>query len=344
MATKGLKKNRIRFFYSIFFAGMYAFWLTSLPGALFKDRANYLIYAQYAGDKLSAIGSQFEVFREPLFLVFNKLLLLAFNDAVLSVNILVFIISFSVCFFCFYRLKSFIFGLVLLIFLFVQTQSLGMQLVTLRQGIGMAILVLLAPVLKNKLHILILLGICGFIHNSFFIVAMFYGIYWLMDQRLSWSYYFKLFIFILIGLVFSTVFFVLLSYVSAKQEYSNFDYSSGGGAFALWSLVLIYILIFKRKQSRNASIDQFLFDISVVGLVIYVTGYFLTPISGRIIGSFIPFIGLLLIKRAKTLDLIFFSVLFLINCYLYFNGAFEGFLDVPLEVFHRYLFSVSVLL
>lgn len=325
----------IRLLCSIALAVLYASWLSKLPSHLFKDRENYLLYAAYPNEFIDKLEFKSFLFFEPIFLYVNRLLLFL-NNPELTVHILVFFITFSIAFFCFYRTNNFLFGFFLLFFLFIQTQALGMQLVTLRQGIGMAVVLLTLPFFKKKSHLLLLLTVLGFMHNSFFIISLFYGVYWLIFSKLKSNNFVKTSWFFLFGIAFSLLFFILKQFVETKQDYEGFEFSSGGGAFLMWLIVFIYIYIFKSKISRSFY-SQAVFEISVIGLIIYLCGYFLTPISGRIIGFFIPLIFLTIINNFKTRDFVFLIIVSLVNLYLYVKGAFEGFLEVPLETFHKYL-------
>ena len=68
---------------------VYAYWLSDLPGHLFKDRDNYLIYATNAGDRLSYLWSEKTLlFYEPIFLIVNNILLV-FNNPELTIKIIV---------------------------------------------------------------------------------------------------------------------------------------------------------------------------------------------------------------------------------------------------------------
>ncbi|RLJ97685.1 EpsG family protein [Tenacibaculum discolor] len=338
-----MQKNKfnkfIKLFYSLSIAFIYGSWLSSLPSFLFKDRGNYLIYATYSTDILEDIGAKGYLFFEPLFLLINKALLLLFSDPRLTIDLIVFFISFSVCFFCFYRSKNFLIAILTIFFLFVQAQSLGMQLVTIRQGLGLSFMILLIPLFKKRSQVLILLLILGLIHNSFYILTLFYSIYLIVFFKFKWSYYTKLIIFYSFGLLFSFTFMMALQMIQAKQSYEGFQFSSGGGAFLLWLIVFFYLLFFKRKKKEDVFFNEIAFELAIIGLVIYTTGYFLTPISGRIIGSFIPFIVLSLLKDFNVKDFFFFLFIGLVNIYLYDLGAFEGFLRVPLDVFQKKLFG-----
>lgn len=313
---------------------IYAIWLSNLPDFLFKDRNNYFLYAQYPIERLAqVISTKSFLFKEPLFLVFNAGMLLLFKNPATTITIIVFIITFSISYFCFYRSTSFIKGIFLLFIVFIQTQSLALQVVTIRQGVGWAILLLTLPIIKKPIHIIYLLAFCGLFHNSFFLLCFFYALYWLIFYKSAIkSAEIRMLFFVGVGLVFFILFYFITSILDLKQTFEETESTSGGGAFVLWFAVLIYLLLFKRKDN----VANF-YDISIIGLVIYLTGYFLATISGRMIGIFIPFIFFSILYRCKTLDLLFVSFLSFIFFYLYSLGAFENFLVVPLRIFHQYL-------
>lgn len=322
---------------TILFASLYGLWLASLSNALFRDRENYMVYATKPDELLALRGQNpFFFLFEPLFLILNNFFLLLFNNPEFTISIFVFFIAFSVCYFCIRRNNLVLFGVFMLVFLFVQTQSLAMQLVTLRQGLGLAFLLLLVPSIKKKKHLVLLLLLCGLIHTSFFIVAFFYVIYQYIYVNFRWSSNIKMMAFVAVGLAFSLSLFSLMNLVDAKQNYQGFQFSSGGGAFLLWLIVFVYIQLFKKRQGNI----KLMYDLAFIGLVIYLTGYFFTPISGRIIGTFIPFIMIVLLNKATFRDVSFLFILLIVNALLYVRGAFEGFLLVPLEIFHENLLLI----
>ncbi|MDF2476036.1 MAG: hypothetical protein K0S24_1519 [Sphingobacterium sp.] len=327
----------VKFIYSTIFGWFYAIWLYDLPALLYRDRVNYISYATYPDIYINIAKAKGYIFFEPLFLLFNKWTLGLFNNPEFSVKIFVFFITFSLCFFCFYRTRYFVFGLLAVFFLFIQTQALGMQLVTIRQGLGMALLLLTLPSTKKEVQVFLLIAFCGLIHNSFYIFLLFYLMDWFLDNKVKVRKSIRLTYLILFGLIFSISFFVASKFLETKQDYQDFEYSSSGGAFLFWLSVLIYFLLFKGENETDR-FSKLSYKISIVGLIIYVTGYFFTPISGRIIGTFAPFIIISLFSKFKTSDIFVFIFMVLVNFYLYYNGAFEGFLAVPLETFHSYIF------
>ncbi|MFU1858149.1 EpsG family protein [Sphingobacterium sp. NGMCC 1.201703] len=347
MTDKFYSKRRFLFWIKLFgilmLSAMYANWLWDLPHSIFRDRDNYLIYASTPSLLIAQVfSSKSFLFKEPLFLLLNQGFLLLFGDPVRTINTFVFFITFATAFFSFFRTRSFLLGVVVLFFLFIQTQYLGMQLVTIRQGIGTALLLFLFPVIQKKYLIFLLFFICSLIHNSFYIITLFYIVYWILNEKLKIkSFAKKISIFTGFGFLFFSVFFTISKSIETKQNLQSLEESGAsgsGGAFLMWAIILGYLLIFKRSTNKTDT-SQRIFDLAIIGLVIYLTGYFLTPIVGRMIGIVIPFIAISLTERFRVRDLFFFGFVLAINFYLYFNGAFEGFLNVSLETFHHYIFS-----
>lgn len=150
----------------------------------------------------------------------------------------------------------------------------------------------------------------------------------------EYKYYNKYYFIGLLSLAVNLAFFSLIRYFNVKESYLDFDSEARGGAFLLWLIVLIYMLFFKKRCLNSKFLFvRIAYNFSVIGLLIYLTSYFLSPIAGRIIGTFIPFIYFILLYNMRIVDLFFVIALLVLNVYLFFNGGAEGFLAVPLNVF-----------
>ena len=90
------------------------------------------------------------------------------------------------------------------------------------------------------------------------------------------------------------------------EEYSQVELSVGGGNFILYTGVLLILLTQKRFLSEKDSI----YIMTVLGLSIYLGMYFLSPFSGRLIATFIPFIILSICSfgNVRAYILLFFYV------------------------------------
>lgn len=326
------KKNRYKNILYLLVSFLIAFQLASLDNILFKDRYNYLTYLNSMELRLELIIKGGIIFFEPLFYAFNSfLLLLLIPENVLFLWI--FIVCFSLVYFSFRVTKNIFAAVLLFLIIFLQPQSFAILLVTTRQGIGVAILIWSLFFIKKEKHFVYSIIIAGLIHNSFLIIAFLYMIGYYLDIK-EYKYYNKYYFIGLLSLAVNLAFFSLIRYFNVKESYLDFDSEARGGAFLLWLIVLIYMLFFKKRCLNSKFLFvRIAYNFSVIGLLIYLTSYFLSPIAGRIIGTFIPFIYFILLYNMRIVDLFFVIALLVLNVYLFFNGGAEGFLAVPLNVF-----------
>lgn len=317
----------------LLFSFLFALKLACLDDILFKDRGNYLIYLNNMDLKLEGIINSGIIFFEPLFYVLNSLLLFF----LLPENALfawILFVCFTIIYFSFRVASNIFLSSLLILLIFFQPQTFALMLVTTRQGIGLAILMWVLLSIKNEKYFIYALILSGFIHVSFFLVAFIYIIGFYFDSK-EIKYITKYLIIGSISLVLNLAFYFLLNHLNLKQTYYLEHVSEvSGGAFVMWSIIFIYLLAFKKKLLFS----EFLFvriayNFSVIGLILYLTSYFLSPIAGRIIGTFIPFIYFLLLYKIKVRDFFFVIFLLTLNIYLFFNGVAEGFLNVRLNVF-----------
>lgn len=326
----------------ILFSLIYALWLCMLPHEIFKDRDSYLtIYAQDFDGHLGLNSSPLLfMFNEGGYFLINKLLSV-FQDPSVTVRIIVFTICFSVSFSCFRYTDKLWKAFVLLILLFLNPQFFAMELVVLRQGLGLAILLLFFP--SNRVKLLFLLLLLGLIHTSFYILFAFFLASLVIEKILKNSLIgLRQLVLVLIGIIFNVLIYFVSQYLGAKQELNASDAGGSGFMFLIWLVVLLYILIFKRES--RTSYDKYyelFYDFSVMGLMIYLTGYFLSPISGRLIGTFIPFIYLVLLKRVNFLGVIVLFLVFCLNFLLFFRGGMEAFTLVSILDFFKHLLFIS---
>src|SRR5690606_3923663 len=234
---------------------LYASWLSDLPDFLFRDRNNYYIYAAYPIERWALITKTWSsiFFKEPLFVLLNLLLQWIFLDPFQTIRYIVFFVAFAVSYFVLYRSKNILFGMIVLIMLFFQSQILALQVVTIRQGVGLAIILWVLPYLKKRTHIVLLFSICGLFHNSFFLLAFFYVIYWVIFFKLKIKIQnVRYFMFIISGIVFFSTFYLITQLVETKQSFEEESLNVGGGAFILWGAVFTYLILFKRHDLRHS--------------------------------------------------------------------------------------------
>lgn len=328
-----LGNNReLRIFISILLSIGYALLFSQLDLSMFKDLNNYVIYINTLEYRKFLILENGIIFYEPLFYLITTLLNVIFTPEGVVKSLI-----FFNCFTIFFKIitsynKSWLNILFLLLCLF-QAQIFALQLVTIRQGLGLAVLLWVMPKIRNKFQFVLLLAILGTIHNSFFIIALFTGIYYLLENYNIRSEKSRIILLSLFGFLFNLLLFVFLSFFSTKQAggYEDLNLQTGGGGFLMWGFMFVYLFFYKKKRIEYSNMIKIIFEFSVIGLIIYLTSYFLTPIAGRIIGAFFPFIFFLLLYKMNLEDLLIAILFLTINFYLFINGGAEGFLEVKLD-------------
>lgn len=319
-----MRYSRSQFLTKIYvvISSLYAYLLASLPYNSFSDRGNYKVYAIYGGEQLR---THFEngtfLFFEPLFLLLNKSLEFLKNPE-LTVKIFVFYISFSFCFFSLNFIKRKYVSLIFILLLFFHIQTFTLQVNALRQGIGVATLLLFFQFKKkiNYRSLIVLNLILGFVHNSFFIVAFFlFWDWWLTRKPRRFPWFKRLGGLTGVSVIISLSVFIILSLISSKQtsQYNQFNFRSSGFGFIYWGVVYIYILIMKPKSYQPSNIN-YIYSLSLIGLTLYLSSYFLAPFAGRMLNSFLPFVFYVILYKPKGEDIIFSFFMLATALYLFF--------------------------
>lgn len=335
------KRRTLKNFVILFFSTCYALWLSNLPSELFRDRENYLRYARISDIRLKNIEFDFLIlFKEPLFLLLNKWLMFLKNPN-LTVQVFVFFVCFSLVLFVQKKSKNLFYIFLLLGLIFFNAQSFALQLVTFRQGIGVGLFILFILYFKKYVrhsYLIFFFFVLGLIHISFFLISFTIFIDWFCIRVLKRKELWFRFTVSFAVLLFlnGVVIYSISSLLEAKHQIEGFESTSSGGAFLVWCVVLIYILLFKPKRYNN-KIDDFLYIYTITGLILYLTSYFLSPIAGRIIGSYIPFVFYILLYKPKLQDLTFVLLLFIVFTIIFVRGGAEGFLAVPLSTLKQHI-------
>jgi hypothetical protein len=120
---------------------------------------------------------------------------------------------------------------------------------------------------------------------------------------------------------------LVLPYVQSKHSgYVDSLINVGGGLFVFYFLITIMVFI-KNKYRVNWTEFEFF---GFVGVVTYLTMYFLTPMSGRWLDFFVlPFI-IILISRFSIRNLMLTIILLCVNMFLFFNGGAMNVMNKPL--------------
>ena len=320
------------YFFSSIFLVIYVVFLTFMPNDWFRDRENYLIYAGSAESIQKLYSGLYFYFNEPLFLKINSFSSIFFDYKVIP-QFFVFFISFTFCFNLMKNSKTiivYILGIILLLTIPYIIQS---QLVALRQGLATAIFMWGFLSFKDEKKVAVLILICAFIHSIYFLIFFFYCINFIFFKNLDFNR--KLF-FNSVGMICFSIFSIaVVRFFGLRQgeEYSeNFNQGSGG-AFILFVFVFVYLLVYGSKENKR------LYDFSILGVLLFLSAYFLTPIAGRFFNTIAPFVVLLLVQRSRLIDILFLLFLSIIFVTLMFLSTYTSLLTIPDSIFINSFFN-----
>lgn len=309
-------EKAIYFLTTYFIALVYLIFAYSLPNEWFNDRDFYIIYANEAHNILSSANSYVLLFiNEPLFLivagVFGDYLGAHYFPIAMAVFVSAVYLHLLIK-----KAKTFIMFLLGLGLLILNPYLHATQVMVLRQGVATAIFLLIFFSERNDKTKLILCFSLSFFHSVFFIITFIYAIYlFSLKNKDSKS------VVSIVGLVSIIFYFLSMTLLTAlgfrqAEIYNVHGVSGGGGAFILSIIIFIYIYFWGNKESKE------LYDWSLIGLVMFITGYFLFFSPGRLFMSFFPFILLLLISKSRIQDILFISLIGLIYMYLFINQSY----------------------
>lgn len=303
----------------IFIAVLYFLSVSFLPFDYFRDRDVYLSFYALHSDFIFNSFNGIALFsNEPLFLQINMVLSNYLSPYYVVESFVCFVI-FSIMFFLVKESKNlicFLFGLILLFFC---NYLFHLQFVVLRQAIATIICVYAILIFESNYKILLLFFIASFIHSSFFLYTILFIIY-MMSLRINYEKAGYLISFAF-SLVLSASIFVVGKFLGVRQvDESGGDggLSVGGGAFLLYSMVLIYLLFFFEVKKDK------LYHLAIIFLINYLTMYFLTPIAGRLMSTNFLIVLLLIIRNDKIYNYFFLIILSVIFIILAFNGNIES--------------------
>ena len=315
---------------------IYTCFLSLMPNSWFRDRDNYLVYANSAAsiiDGYKEIGILF--FNEPIFLYSNVLLERIIHYEYIP-NIFVLMTS-SVFFFLLVKYaKNFLTLMLGLMVSLVLPYLIQGELVALRQGIATSIFALSFFYIKDNKKIALVLFLCAFIHSIFFLFLFFWVLNFIFLEKMNFNK--KLLLNFLSMMVFSFVLLVIAEILGLRQgaEYQgNVDIQNAGGAFVLFLVVFIYLYFYGNQENTK------LYEFSLIGLVIFLAAYFLSPIAGRFLNTVAPFMIFLLVSRSTLMDLMVLVGLFFVFSILFINGSYMALLEIPaaqaMELFSHYV-------
>ena len=309
--------------FSTFLGLFYVYFLSLMPNEWFRDRDSYLIYAIDAESIIMRYNeANILLFNEPIFL-YTNVFLQKIIDYECIPHLFVFFTTTIFVFFLAYRSKNlfvFLLGIVLSLFLPYMIQS---ELVALRQGVATSIFILAFFFIKSEKKVAAILFLCALIHSVFFLFFLIWilNFYFFKDFKIET----KLFFNFLVMFIFSFLFLVVAQALGLRQglEYQQaMEVQRSGGAFLLFFGVAIYLYLYGDKN------DKRLYEFTLIGLVIFLTTYFLTPIAGRFFNTIIPFLFFLLVSRSRILDILLLVFLLVIFLFLFFQGSYLNLLAI----------------
>ena len=304
----------------------------TLPNFIFRDRENYETYVNHLDGILYSYSENDVVlfFNEPIFLFINYILGVFFTGEQV-VYLFVFFIVTSV----FFLLRKYSSNLLMFILglcaFLVISYTFHFQFVILRQALATLLILYSIIYIKSKRNIFLISLAACFIHSSMFALLLIISINFIFKDK---SFNFRC---LIISFIFGFFgFFVLkiaeLFGIRQAQYLLEFDYTPGGGAFLLWLGVLLYLLYYYRGFKDN------IYEYGVLGLVAFISLYFINPIAGRLMCSFVPIILLILIRNFNFGNIFILLTLIIVYVILIFNGVLvENSLLVNGDVFFKYI-------
>ena len=298
------RRNQIPRFYSfmiVLIALVYGGILAGLPLEVFKDRGNYLVYADYSFLLLLEYFSKGVITglaNEPVWLLINAGLSLFF-DPETTLRIIIGMPASTVAYLILRAdPKNFIW---LLLFLLLP-QIIKNHIVHLRQGFAISIF-LLGWFSNSRPLCWFLWLLTPFIHAAFFIVLALLTLtkiaskFWLATD-------FRNALVVVAGLSVGVSLASIAQYLGARQALI-YDFTIGqvsGLGFLFWMMVLIVLISQGRSFMR-----QHAFAIGTI--VFYLSTYFLIEVTGRIFESTILILLLTGLQMSRWRRIIFISMI-----------------------------------
>ena len=322
------------FLFSIMLGFFYVNFLSLLPNELFRDRENYLIYASSAKNIIDTYPGILLFFNEPVFLYFNY-----FLEKFVSFNFIPYIFVYITTIIYFYYIaknaKNFLNLLLGIVLSLTIPYMLQNEIAALRQGVATALFMLAFFYFEDQKKVVVTLCVCALFHSIFFIFLFFYFLNFIILKNID--LYKKAIINFLWMFLFSLVAIFVAKFFGLRQgdEYaSNNQVGGSGGAFVVFFVTILYIWFWGDRSNKR------LYEFSILGTVIFLAAYFLTPIAGRMFNTVIPFVLILLIRKSRYQDILFLTFLVFIFTLLFLNGSYSSMLSVSdnqaIEILSQY--------
>lgn len=298
MAIKKSNKQ-VQFIHAVVATGMsllFGFVLASLPIDKFVDRDNYLNYLQFGAVQGLLLSSDYEsliarLFNDPLWLAINLLLSLNF-DPENALRLLIFSSSYL---FLKYTIKQisdehkYTLLALLIILIVLNPQILKNYIVHLRQGLAIAVFLLMLPAnAKQKIDFKYAAIIASLIHTSFLFV-------FLISMSRSIFEYFRfslplrvLGMTLILAIGASSFRLIALLFQARQAEIDLSAFEGSGVGFIFWLFILGLLLSEGFKIIRSD--ENKWVEYSIYYILLYLIFYFITPLSSRIFESCLPLI------------------------------------------------------
>lgn len=264
-------RRALAFIVATLAAGVFA----SLPVGGFKDRAEYIAYAQESGRILAENFNDswlYGLLNEPLWLVLNIVLSSIF-DAENVLRIFIFFGAFVPFLYAVYRAPRYT---VLIVFLSLSSYVLTNHIHHIRMSVGVSVFLIAMSTYRAWLRLL-LLGLTPFVHVMFFPLLAIYAIAAAVQR-------YRERLFLVVGGVLIAVVVMLASLEhltgGARQveHYLSQEVQVGGGAFLVWGVILLaFVTSGKEYVRRNV------FEISII--VFFLGLYFVFPYTRRFLDA-----------------------------------------------------------
>lgn len=314
--TKFTIPRIIYFKFALIISFIYIYIISTFPNDWFRDRNFYLIYANEAESIIESSGLGIGLFvNEPIFLRLAQFFGNHLSADLFPIAMSIFVASIYVLTLVFKSrtIIMFLLGVMSLVVVgYLQTA----QVMVLRQGVATAIFLIAFLLIKNEKKKLAVCLSLALFHSVFFIISGIYALYIFYLKNKGTKQMLLIVAFVAAILFASSSF--LLSYLGFRQAelYSTQTSAGGGGSFVLSILIFIYLYLFGNKE------DKQLYDWSLIGLVLFIVGYFLFFSAGRLYVSFFPFILMLLVTKSRLQDILFLSFINLIYIMLFYFGSY----------------------
>jgi hypothetical protein len=301
--------NKYKNIFFILLSFLYALLLSSYPNEFFRDRENYIVYAINFDIIADNYPMAVYFFNEPLFLLYNKFFSFFVEPEVVP-KVSVFFIAFTISFLILKKSRDPFFAILGFCFLFFISYTFHLQLVVLRQGVATALFLWLVYFFDREKKFYPLCFLLSFFHISFFIVFLVIFYDHILSRFIS-KKTLRVFI-IFISILFSSFFALKIAGVMEIRQSSEehlLTNSSGGGGFVLFLFLSFFMFL---RGFNNVYSDSY-GRIALLGFVTYLAFYFTLPISGRIIGTFLPFYYIYYVSSGNK-KTFFSGLVFLIVC------------------------------